>query len=103
MPDLLPVHQVGTVKNGHTGEVYKGRGDQKVILPIGTDAGIGIPPGQNRVEIIIGPGKGILLVIQILANIDEVIKKSDGSFHGNFLFLLNTGTGKKDKSDPYNK
>jgi hypothetical protein len=49
MPDLLPVHQVGTMENRHSGIIGKRRINQIIIVLYPANAGVGIKTREYRI------------------------------------------------------
>src|SRR6516165_10732360 len=51
MPNLTPVNQVATVKDGHTRKIFARSGHQIIILTYATDTRIGVKAGNYRIAI----------------------------------------------------
>lgn len=77
MSYLLPVDQVPTMEDRDTRKIAARRGNQKIIsFPIGADARIGIPPGQDRIIKVISSRQRILTEVIIFSFINKRVKMS---------------------------
>ena len=73
--DLLPVQKVAAVEDGNAGKIRERGSDEEIIpLPVGADAGVGVPSGQYGIVGIIIAGERMLDIIIVASFITEIIE-----------------------------
>jgi hypothetical protein len=86
MPDLMPVNQIATVEDRQAREIFKGRGDQIIVVTHSTNGRVRIKTWQDRIAK--RPGHFGILSFQSASckprddlSLGEKIKDDDGD-HG---------------------